>query len=243
MSSVLRWIGFAAAKWALCIVEIGVWLLMLWQVAVVGLVAGPGDLVVVAAAGVAAGIALVIAHELGHALAGWGVGLPPMSLTLVFVRVDWQGGRPVLRPNMRLLHLAGVSYHAVAGAERWRVAAIFAAGPVVNLAIAGVCLALAAVLNPGPPAGRGPAAHNALRDVALVWPGSSAVAGLNVAGLASLLLGAFNLVPGRSAGFRTDGGQLLDLARGRDSLLVLQAHRGQPAAELGRSAAEQQKTR
>jgi hypothetical protein len=53
------------------------------------------------------------------------------------------------------------------------------------------------------------------RSVALLYPGDPATAGLNVAGLLSLGLGLGTLIPGSAAGLRTDGGQLLDLWRGK----------------------------
>jgi len=50
---------------------------------------------------------------------------------------------------------------------------------------------------------------------ALLTPGSWLTAWLNLGGLSSLLLGILTLIPGRSAGLRTDGGQLLDLVCSR----------------------------
>jgi hypothetical protein len=72
-------------------------------------------------------------------------------------------------------------------------------------------LTTAALVNPGLPEGP----HEGLRRVALLMPGSCLTAWLNLGGLSSLLLGILTLIPGRSAGLRTDGGQLLDLVCSR----------------------------
>ena len=116
-----------------------------------------------------------------------------------------------MRLNTAWRRPAAYALHGVAGVARWRVTALVAGGPLANLLIAAACLATAVLLNPGP--SQGP--HEGLRGVALLMPGSWATAWLNLCGLSSLLIGLSTLVPGRAAGLRTDGGQLLDLACAR----------------------------
>jgi hypothetical protein len=189
-------------------------LLLLWQVVVIGVAAGPAAVLVVAAIGLAGGFAALAVHEVGHFVAGRLAGLPPRSLTVAFLRAEWPGGWLRLRLNTVWFRPAGVAWHEVLGATRRQVAVMVAGGPAASLAAGAGCLAWAAEINPGPtdvPVAR----QSGWRDVALVWPGSSGVAALNVTGLVSLYLGAGTLVPGRAAGLRTDGGQLLDLALGR----------------------------
>jgi hypothetical protein len=197
---------------ALGAIVLALGLLTAWQIIVVALAIGSPDALAVSAAGLAAGMALLTVHELGHVLVGWVVGLPPLSMTVGFVRVEWRDGRLTMKPNFQLFRPAAIA-HVASNTVRWRTAAMIAGGPLANLTVAGVCLASAAAINPGPPAGVPVAARSSFRDVAVVWPGSTIVSWLNVTGLVSLFLGVFTLVPGRSAGLRTDGGQLLDLAR------------------------------
>lgn len=210
----LRLAGRVALGAAVTALFWGFCLLVLWQVAIIGLADGPVALLAVAAGGVVGGLAALVLHELGHAAAGRLAGLPPWSLTLVFVRVDWHGGPPRLRPNADWFRPAAVAYHAFRSARLWQIAALIAGGPLASLLAGAACLAGAAAVNPGPT--DAPVAHRSRwRDVAFVWPGHAGVAALNVAGLISLFLGAGTLVPGRAAGLQTDGGQLLDLALGR----------------------------
>ncbi|MDY3557217.1 hypothetical protein R5W24_006405 [Gemmata sp. JC717] len=170
MRGALRWVVLATIRAVFAVAGVGVWLLVAWQVIVVGVVAGPHDLMAVAVAGVASGLALLVTHELGHAAAMWAVGAPLVSLTLVVVRLDWRSGRLAVVPNTRLLGPAAVAWCAATGAGRWQVAAIVAAGPAANLALAGLCLVAAQAANPGPSADIPVAARSAWRDVAVVWP-------------------------------------------------------------------------
>src|SRR5262249_3338088 len=88
-------------------------------------------------------------------------------------------------------------------------------GPLSNLVIGVACLAASSWHNPGPPNTVPPSARAGWGSVALLYPGDPATALLNIAGLVSLQMGLVNLVPGNVGRLRSDGGQLLDLARGR----------------------------
>ncbi|MFO0810769.1 MAG: site-2 protease family protein [Gemmataceae bacterium] len=185
---------------------------ILMQVFTRGLAGGGDEMMAVALGGVASGFAVFAAHELGHLAGGRLAGLPLQSVTIGLVRVEMWAGRPRWRLNRDWFRHAGIVRFFTPTNERWRVAVMVAAGPATNLAIGAVCLTVAALVNPGPPAAAFPGlARSSWGDVALAWPGSALTAWLNITGLVSLYLGAGTLVPGRAAGLRTDGGQLLDM--------------------------------
>src|SRR5262249_60339247 len=118
------------------------------------------------------------------------------------------GGRLRARLNTAWFQPAGYVLHGLpeAGSRSSRWAIVLFGGPLVNLLLGVACLLLASWVNPGPP-------HGAVgwRGWALLWPGGLAGGLLNSAGLLSAGLGLGTLVPGKAAGMRTDGGQLLDL--------------------------------
>jgi hypothetical protein len=216
---------FARVITALLVFLVGLplWLLVGWQVVVVGLVGGPKDLVEVSVAGVAAAVVMLAVHEFGHYFAGRLAGLPPLSLTVGLLRIDWHGGRPKMLLNTQLFQPAAIARHASGSVSRGRQAAFVAGGPAASLLAGILCLEVAQTQNPGPP-DMPAASRSRWRNTAVVWPGANVVALLNLSGLVSLYLGGATLVPGRYAGIRTDGSQLLDLAFGRG---------GEPADPVG----------
>ena len=206
--------GRVLAGMAFCVGVLSAGLLAAWQMIVVGLVNGPLDLVIASLAGVAAFVLLLAVHELGHLIAGRIVGLDIRSLTVGFLRVEWNEGRTRLKLNSHWHRMAAIVYMGVQRANCRQVAVMVAGGPAASVLVGVGCLLAATWANSGPP-DVAAATRSTWGGVAMVWPGSAFVAWLNLTGLVSLSLGALTLYPGRSGGIRTDGGQLLDLALGR----------------------------
>jgi uncharacterized repeat protein (TIGR04138 family) len=183
-------------------------LLLAWQALFVGLTHGMAACAVLCAGGVPIFLALIAAHELGHLVAGWAMGLPLVRFTAGPLVVVREGGRLRARLNTAWFQPAAFVVYAPAwsadGPLRWGVMVL--GGPLSSLLLGVGCLGAASWLNPGPPAEIASRAR-------FLFPGDLATANLNVAGILSLGMGLGTLVPGRAAGLRTDGGQLLDLWR------------------------------
>ncbi|PJJ97430.1 hypothetical protein CO641_10695 [Lysobacteraceae bacterium NML91-0213] len=155
----------------------------------------------------------VILHEAGHALAGRAAGMRVVALGIGRWRFErggdgwraWRGGS-----------LAGIGGFAalVPGRERGGGAPAQAmyllGGPAANLATGGAAIALAIAFATTLPA----------------WI-AGALLGLGASGL---LLGAINLLPFRTHGWRSDGMGLADLLLGRPDARLLQ--RAQAAMAL-----------
>lgn len=149
----------------------------------------------------------IVLHEAGHALAGMARGMRPVAFGIGPLR--WDRGRS--RWRFRRGHaLGGVSGFAALlpqggrGLSRADQMVWFAGGPLANLAFAALCYAL----RP------------------LVDEASLAASALRGFGGCALLLGAANLVPFHSQGWRSDGQGLLDLVRrSPDGDLHLRVHR------------------
>ncbi len=191
-------------------------LLLLWQAVFIGLRYNLTIFLWVCIGGVVAYIGLMAIHELGHLLAGKAMGLPFWQFTFGPLIIVNEGERLRARLNTAWFqHAVNVRFW-LTGVTGWpfRMAVMTLGGPLANLLIGVACLAVASWLNPGPPAEMPASAREGLRSVALLYPGDLATAVLNLVGLLSLGLGLGSLIPGRAAGLRTDGGQLLDLWRG-----------------------------
>lgn len=188
--------------------------LIAWQALVVGVEHGMTSCLVLAVLGVLTYLGLIAAHELGHLLAAWVVGFPLLCFTVGLFQIVREGGRLRTRLNTAWFQPAAYVQHDCpdSGLRVSHHVIVLLAGPLVNLLLGAASLLLASRVNPGPP-------HGAVgwRLVALLWPGDPVTGLLNIAGVVSLGLGLFSLVPkGDSARIRSDGGQLLDLwcARG-----------------------------
>lgn len=137
----------------------------------------------------------VVLHEAGHLLAGMMAGMRPIALGIGPFRYErtlagWRGYR-----GSALQGIAGFAAllpHGTAGGTRGAQAMMLAGGPMANLLTAAVCLVAASLLD-----------------------GSPRIDGLLMgAGGGALVLGAANLLPFTvAAGWRSDGRNLLDLAR------------------------------
>lgn len=217
MFRVLRWLLLGLVQ-----VWVGVLfaLLLVWQALGIGVNYGPGACLLLCGAALLTYLALIALHELGHLLVGQALGLPFQRFTVGPLQLAREGGRVRARLNTAWFQPAAYVAHALPreGGRRWRWAVTVFGGPLSNLLVAVACLAAASGLNPGPPADMPRAARAGWRGVALLYPGDPVTAWLNIAGLLSLGLGLGNLVPGSAVGLRTDGGQLLDLWRGKDLL-------------------------
>jgi Peptidase family M50 len=205
---------FAAAAVALFAAAV-VPLLILQAVALLGW--GVWWFLAFCAAAPLAAVALIAAHELGHALVGRAAGLPFQRLAAGPLTVVYEGGR--LRGRLWAAWPIPSGYVLFSGTGRSRAgtAAMVAAGPLVNLLIAAACLFAAGLLNP-PPA---PTAFLADAwppvELALLAPRSLATTALNLCGLLSFFYGAGTLIPGRRGVMPTDGAQLVDLVRSSSS--------------------------
>lgn len=112
--------------------------LMVMQVLAVGVDYGAQDSLILCALGVLAGIALAIAHELGHLIIGLAVGLPFARLTLGMLAVVREEHRLRIRLNSKWFQPTAYVLMASHEAQTWRVAAMIAAGPAINMLIAAV---------------------------------------------------------------------------------------------------------
>ena len=192
-------------------------LLALLQVVVPGLARGPEYTALLMAAGCLMFLLLIVAHELGHHFAGLAVGIRSCVIALTFVKLVRLRGRWRVSRNNDWLHPAGyVASEITPHHSTWRWGLAVFAGPAVNLVLSIVCLVSAAVVHTGPPEGMGDPSGAGWRQLALLLPGTPAVAALNLAGLISLWLGAGSLVPaGGKGGNRNDGDLLLALWCGK----------------------------
>lgn len=134
----------------------------------------------------------IVLHEAGHALAGIARGMRPLAFGIGPLR--WERGQARWRFR-RDRGVGGIAGFAALlpvgdrGLSRADQMAYLAGGPAANLLTTALCLALVAALPP---------AH-----AAASWL-------LGIGGCA-LLLGAANLLPFHSQGWRSDGRGLLDL--------------------------------
>lgn len=135
------------------------------------------------------GLASLLAHELAHARAAVSLGIPVRRIVLT-----WFGG---------------FAEFWVSPTRGWREAAIAAAGPVANLAIAALCLLIANVLGlTGFLSGDSYYIASSPGSIDLTLsPAAAGSVGRIVAGLYwfNLALGLFNLLPG----LPLDGGHIL----------------------------------
>jgi hypothetical protein len=191
-------------------------LLVPWQAFVVGIKDGGGVCLLLCGLGILSFFLLMAAHEMGHLLAGRAMSLPFVSLTLGPLQVVREGERIRVRLNTAWFQPAFYVKLGVGAQGNWRLrwAVMVLGGPLTNLLIGVACLLAAGWLNPGPSSSLPASARTGLRMVALVVPGNFPTALLNIVGLLSLGFGLGNFIPAHVVGFRTDGGQLLDLWRG-----------------------------
>jgi hypothetical protein len=136
----------------------------------------------------------IVLHEAGHALAGLARGMRPVAFGIGPLRWDRGGSGWRFR---RSTGIAGISGFAALlpvgqrGLSRADQALYLLGGPLANLATAALAFALAGAAGEA--------------RVAASW--------LAGAGISALLLGAVNLLPFHSKGWRSDGRGLLDLLR------------------------------
>jgi uncharacterized repeat protein (TIGR04138 family) len=192
-------------------------LLAVWQIFGVGIPYGLGAAALMCFSVIPLGFALFAAHELGHLVAGWAVGLRFQSFTLWPVVIFREGDRLRVRLSTGWFQLVACVRHVVNLNADWpsKWAVMTSGGPLANLAVGILCLLAASRLNPGPPGEvrQADTIALALRNVAVLLPGDATTAYLNFAGLLSLFLGLTNLFPARVRQWRSDGGHLLTFWR------------------------------
>jgi Zn-dependent protease len=157
-------------------------------------------------------VASIIAHECGHLAAGTAARLPFIAFAFGPLRwIRWKG-KYRFGFDTSNATAAFVMFQPVMD-RYWRIrwGAMALAGPLTNIILAIVCLACAPSEHPlsGWIATGKPQDIRFLGIHELAWrPLLHAAAAINA------FLALDSLLPARSKGMRTDGGQMLDLARG-----------------------------
>mgnify|MGYP001381381839 CR=1 FL=1 len=157
----------------------------------------------------------IVIHELGHLLGGRLVGFRAFLLIVGPLRLERSttGWRFAMNRSIALAGgLAGTAptdTHRV----RQRTAVVIAGGPIASLVTGVLALAWCGALRPFD------------FDIATPYARILLAVVLAAYGMGALGIGLITLVPGRSAGFRTDGAQLLTFLRG--------GAEGERAAALG----------
>lgn len=193
--------------------------LLFWQALVIGAIDDLVDCLLLFGRGVLIFLALLALHELGHLLAALAMGLPFRRFTIGLLTIAREHERIRVLLNTAWFRPAAYfqSSFPEGGVPAWRWAVVVLGGPMANLLFVPIFLLAASWMNPGPPAEMPSALRVGWRTFAWLNPGDMATALLNIAAILSLALGLGTLVPGTSAGVRTDGGQLLDLWRRKGS--------------------------
>ncbi len=157
--------------------------------------------------------ASIVAHELGHILIGLAVDMRIVMVLfspLAFVRrgqrfrlrIQWRWTTPgyvvVLPKHFRDL--------------RRRMFLFVAAGPFTSLVSGSLLILLSYLGNQSPPESVPVGEFHPSR---FPWmPQTLTIGWVAMAGILNLFLGLNNLIPGKTGGFMTDGGQLANLLRG-----------------------------
>jgi uncharacterized repeat protein (TIGR04138 family) len=188
------------------VVGLALGVLLLWQAIGIGVNHGMVACSVLCAGVVPILFALFAAHELGHWVAGWAMGLPFVHFTAAPVVIARKGGWLRARLNIAWFRPTAFVEHGLAwradGPVQWAITVL--GGPLANLVLGVACLSAASWHNPGPPA--------AWRSSpAFLYPGDLVTAFLNIGGMLSLALCFVTLAPSRAAGASSDGDQLLQL--------------------------------
>ncbi len=208
----VRWIKRLLVIVSAEVLGLGLLVLLAMQALTVGVFFGMGSCLCLCAGASPVFLVLIAIHEMGHLAAGKMVGLSFSQITVGFLTLMRRENGWKARLNTSWFKPAAVVYPLLgAPTSSWRYALVVGGGPIANLLLCALCLIAASVLHPGPPDSIPREARLGWRSVALLMPGNFATASLNSAGLLSLGLGLGTLVPGRAAGVRSDGGQLLDL--------------------------------
>jgi len=212
---VLRWMHRWLTEITRLALMLGFAALLILQVMTLAIKQGMGAGLLLSAGGVLIFLALLAFHELGHVLASRIMGLPFTGLTVGLLRVVREGDRIRVRLNTAWFQPAAFVAQKFPDGSVWPLGWVFTVlgGPLANLLLGVMCLVVASWINPSPPMQKLNSAGQNRRSVALFSPGDLPTAYLNVTAILSLGLGLGTLVPGRSAGLRTDGGQLLDFWR------------------------------
>jgi hypothetical protein len=207
-------LGFVAALFGIAFAG-----LLALQTLIVGVNFGMAACLFACGVGLMAFVAVLAIHELGHLLVAWAAGFPVTHFTVGLLQLERDRGRIRARLNNAWFRPAAYVVLALpSNVDRpWRRAAAILGGPISNLFLGAACLAAACGVNPGPPPDVPAAARVGWRTAALLYPGDPATTHLNLVGFLSLGVGLGTLIPGSSAGLRTDGGQLLDLWRGNSA--------------------------
>jgi hypothetical protein len=187
---------------------------------ILGAIHGPPVALAAFAFAFAAFVGALVVHEFGHV---WWAALAGVSwtrLSLGPLVVERNGRRWWFRNPSR----TRLSWYAMFGGMRSRKAwaMMIVGGPVANLVLTCGCFALAACCDSGQNFVF-PGQRPLIRSGAVGWlfPTGLVAAPFRLVGMISLLPGVCTLVPGRVAGMRTDGGQLLDILRGAALPLVV----------------------
>lgn len=180
----------------------GFGLFLLWQLALLSLTQDLGAGILLGGIGVLSFLALLGVDQLGHLLAGWAVGLRLERVRLGLFVVEREGGQSRTRLNTGLFDPALSVKHKPArgrgGAARWAVMVL--GGPLANLLVGAACLAAAAWVSPGPPAGAPAGAVKMMAAFPSLYPADLPTACLNVAGVLSLAVAGHSLAAGRDGG-------------------------------------------
>lgn len=146
----------------------------------------------------------IVVHELGHLLGGALVGFRAFLLIVGPLRFERSSSGWRMAMNRSIALAGGLAGTAPTDTHRvrQRMAVVIAGGPIASVITGVIALAWCASLRP------------LEFDIATPFARVSWAAALTAYGFGSVGIGLLTLVPGRTAGFRTDGAQLLTFLRG-----------------------------
>ncbi|MCU0649762.1 MAG: M50 family metallopeptidase, partial [Gemmatimonadaceae bacterium] len=149
-------------------------------------------------------IGTIVVHELGHLLGGRLVGFRAFLLIVGPLRLERSASGWRFAMNRSIALAGGLAGTAPTDTHRvrQRMAVVIAGGPLSSLITGVLALAWCLSLRPSE------------FDIATPFGRVLFAASLAAYGFGSVGIGLLTLIPGRTAGFRTDGAQLLTFLRG-----------------------------
>jgi hypothetical protein len=149
-------------------------------------------------------IGTIVVHELGHLLGGRLVGFRAFLLIVGPLRLERSASGWRFAMNRSIALAGGLAGTAPTDTQRvrQRMAVVIAGGPLASLITGVLALAWCLSLRPSE------------FDIATPFGRVLFAGALAAYGFGSVGIGLLTLIPGRTAGFRTDGAQLLTFLRG-----------------------------